>query len=158
MTFSEASERFELYNWMFHTGRIPKQTFIEQCRKLVVVDHLGVQWAIRPSDGNWYFRDGEEWQRGAPNYEVQPPAPRKTAKKIGFGRRLLVLILATGIITMAGWVISNLYVAGLELLSQLAGSPINISPLLYSAVLGFFMLGFGWLVNWILGKLFLKPR
>ncbi len=57
--YSELKEKF----WQ---GRISRQEFIEELRKLPLKDQQGKFWMVGAKSGQWYYYDGKNWIQSKP--------------------------------------------------------------------------------------------
>ena len=74
MSFEEADRRYAELTRQHDDGSISDDEFDAQRRQLVVSDDEGGLWAKIGKSGDWHYRDGGAWVRGAPprHREIAP--------------------------------------------------------------------------------------
>jgi len=68
--FRDVEEEFGLLRKQFRLGKISRQEFIDQLKKLRLKDSEGRFWMIGVQSGKWYYFDGKNWvQSNPPSFE-----------------------------------------------------------------------------------------
>jgi hypothetical protein len=66
LTFKSVEEKFNDLKAEFQDGRISRQAFIDEMKKLRLKDETGRFWMIGAQSGKWYFFDGRDWIQAEP--------------------------------------------------------------------------------------------
>lgn len=122
MSFEEADRRYAELRRQRHVGEITDEEFAARRKELMVQDEQERWWA-KGSDGEWYYRSGENWVKGTP--PVYGPAgggrasegrggvadnPPERRRRIGLWIGvaavclvLLVLVIGAAVVTRNGY-------------------------------------------------------
>lgn len=64
--FKKLEQEFSQLKKKFWRGRMSRQEFIEELRKLPLKDRQGRFWMIGAKSGKWYYYDGKNWIQSKP--------------------------------------------------------------------------------------------
>lgn len=64
--FRDVEEKFSRLKKKFRLGKVSRQEFIEQLKKLRLKDKAGRFWMIGAKSGKWYYFEGENWVQSQP--------------------------------------------------------------------------------------------